>query len=263
MKERRLQMLYNVYVYFNRANDYVIYGIDEIQLGAFVEAYETGKESFFYHGETFKVNEEIKKIIVFDLSIVQGEINIYEIKNFIRKNLVFNIASFEGASTEFGVNVTSKFIVNPYGFRSKHLTEQSIVIKDEFVNLSRIDELKNCSNNKFDLTKLIRLCEELNIAYNQGLHFAVGTLVRALLDHIPPIFNQSNFAGVVNQYRAAGKEKSFKDSMENLEKSMRKIVDSILHSHITKSETLSNSTQIDCKRDLDRLLEEIVRILKK
>ncbi len=230
-----------------------------------MDNYEEGKDSFFHHGEKFYLGDEINKIIVFDLSKVPDEIDIdvlTNIKNYINKNLALKLNSFEGISVKFGVNVTSKFIVNPYGFRSTHLTEQSIVIKEEFVNLSRIDELKNCSNKEFDLTKLIRLCEELNIAYNQGLYFAVGTLVRALLDHIPPIFNQSNFAGVVNQYRAAGKEKSFKESMENLEKSMRKIVDSILHSHITKSETLSNSTQVDCKRDLDRLLEEIVRILK-
>jgi hypothetical protein len=50
--------------------------------------------------------------------------------------------------------------------------------------------------------------------------------------------------------------------MEQLDKSMRKIGDTILHSQITKSETLPNSTQVDCRRDLDRLLEEIVRILK-
>ena len=37
---------------------------------------------------------------------------------------------------------------------------------------SRIDDLRNLSSPDFDFRKLIRLCEELNTAYNNGLYSA-------------------------------------------------------------------------------------------
>ncbi|MES2654264.1 MAG: hypothetical protein V4620_01675 [Bacteroidota bacterium] len=231
------------------------------KLKSFIDKYENGEESFFHFGEVFKLNDGITKVIVFDLAKTDSSIdNLDYIKKDVRKRMIYTHQSFEDASIGYGNNVTSKFILNPYGFKKTQKPINSNF--EEYVNSSRIEELSNSNSNEFDLTKLIRLCEELNIAYYQGLYFAVGTLVRALLDHISPIFKQTNFSGVANQYKAKGQEKSFKESMEQLDKSMRKIVDNILHSQITESETLPNKTQVDCRRDLDRLLEEIVRILK-
>lgn len=50
--------------------------------------------------------------------------------------------------------------------------------------------------------------------------------------------------------------------MIHLDKSLRKIADSFLHTQIRKKETIPNATQVDFRRDLDVLLGEIVRILK-
>ena len=130
------------------------------------------------------------------------------------------------------------------------------------MNFTRIEELKKIKCGKFDLLKLIKLSEELNSSYYSNNLFAVGAIVRSIIDHIPPVFNCKSFTEVVNNYSSQGNSRSFRGSMENLDKSMRKISDSFLHSHITKSETLPNEHQVDCKRDLDVLLGEIVRILK-
>lgn len=131
--------------------------------------------------------------------------------------------------------------------------------KDHYVNPNRIQELSNIQNAQFDLTKLIRMCEELNICYSRGAILAVAMLVRAILDHVPPIFNQTSFNQVANNYGGA---KSFKESMLNLGKSSRKIADSYLHIQIRSKEALPNKTQIDFRNDIDVLLQEIVRILK-
>ena len=77
--------------------------------------------------------------------------------------------------------------------------------------------------------------------------------------HIPPIFNVSSFAEVVNNY---GGTKSFKDSMNLLQKSLRNVADSHLHVQIRAREILPNFTQANFKADLDLLLSEIVRLLK-
>jgi hypothetical protein len=129
-----------------------------------------------------------------------------------------------------------------------------------FIDESRIEELKSITNPNFDLKRLIRLCEEINISVKNDCFFATGALSRAIMDHIPPIFNHANFTQVASNYGAAGT--SFTKSMKNLESSMRHISDSLLHRQIKQSESLPNLTQVNCSQDLDVLLAEICRILR-
>ncbi len=126
-----------------------------------------------------------------------------------------------------------------------------------FVDPERIIQLQEIGRDKFDLSKLIRKCEELNIAYSTKSFFSVGMLTRAITDHIPPIFGKKSFSEVAGSYGT----KSFKDSMVHLDKSSRKIADSFLHTHIRRRETLPTKTQVNFSSDLDVLLSEIVRVL--
>lgn len=126
-----------------------------------------------------------------------------------------------------------------------------------FVDPERIEQLQKIGKEKFDLSKLIRKCEELNISYSTKSYFSVGMLTRAITDHIPPIFNKNSFSEVAGGYGT----KSFKDSMIHLDKSSRKIADSFLHTHIRRKETLPTKTQVNFSSDLDVLLGEIIRIL--
>lgn len=127
-----------------------------------------------------------------------------------------------------------------------------------YVHESRIAELKAVKNNNFDLSRLIRYCEELNTAFAYECCLSTAILVRAIIDHIPPIFEKSTFTEVANNHGS----KSFKDSMKNLDNSLRKISDSHLHTQIRKKEVLPNSNQVNFSNDLDVLLAEVYRILK-
>jgi hypothetical protein len=128
----------------------------------------------------------------------------------------------------------------------------------DFVNVDRIEELTSLTSDKFDLKKLIRYCEEINICYQSEAYLAVAMLTRALIDHIPPLFGASDFQ---NAYGQNG-TRSFKEHMTHLDKSLRKIADNYLHSHIRKTETLPNNTQVNFSQDIDVLIAEIIRILK-
>jgi hypothetical protein len=130
----------------------------------------------------------------------------------------------------------------------------------QYVDLGRINDLKDITSGRFDLTKLVELCEELNTCSAAEDYLAVAILVRAILDHVPPIFGCKTFAEVANNY--SGNGKSFKESMEHLEKSSRKIADIHLHEQIRQKEAMPNKTQVNFSNDLDVLLAEIVRILK-
>ena len=144
----------------------------------------------------------------------------------------------------------------------KNLKFDKVVIKNKsftYVHLDRIKEIKLISNKSFDLIRLVRLCEELNIAFNNKSYLSTVILVRAIIDHVPPIFGTSSFIEVVNNYKGS---KSFKESVKNLESSSRKIADQYLHTQIRNKEVLPNKNQIDFSNDVDVLLGEVYRILK-
>lgn len=127
---------------------------------------------------------------------------------------------------------------------------------NEYVDKTRIQELELIKDDNYDLSKLIKLCKELNHANHKDCFYSIALLVRSIIDHIPPIFEVSNFNMVANNYSGS---KSFKKSMEHLNKSLRNIADLHLHSPISNRETLPNETQVNFRNDLDLLLAEIIK----
>jgi hypothetical protein len=128
------------------------------------------------------------------------------------------------------------------------------------ISEDRVSELRALASPDFDFTKLIRLCEELNTAFQEECYFATAMLTRGLLDHVPPVFGFKTFSEVANNYAGGGK--SFKETMQHLENAARKVADAHLHMPIRKSETLPTAQQVNCGQQLDMLLSEIVRIMK-
>lgn len=126
----------------------------------------------------------------------------------------------------------------------------------EYVNSKRIDEISSRVSSH-DFSRLLQMLSELNFAFSNENYISVILLLRAILDHVPPIFSFNTFIEVANNYG----NKSFKESMSNLEKSSRKIADSYLHTPIRNKESLPNKTQVDFSNDLDCLLAEICRIV--
>jgi hypothetical protein len=127
-----------------------------------------------------------------------------------------------------------------------------------FVDEVRIADLRRANSSQYDLRKLIALCEELNQCYRSQCYHAVAALVRAVLDHVPPLFGVSNFGEVSNNY---GGTRSFKECMMHLEKTARKIGDMHLHTRIRPQESLPSRTQVNFSNDIDVLLAEVVRLI--
>jgi len=123
-----------------------------------------------------------------------------------------------------------------------------------FVADARLAELRAIRSSAHDLRKLIRLCEELNVAYAEGCYLATIMLTRALQDHVPPIFGVRTFAELASS-------RSFKEAMQRLESTARKIADAHLHQAIRPRETLPVAQQVNFSAEMDVLLAEIVRML--
>jgi len=126
----------------------------------------------------------------------------------------------------------------------------------DYIDQVRIDGLRNVTTSKFDMTRLLQMCKELNSAQVNGNLITVAILVRAIMDHVPPVFGKQNFAQVASNHGP----QSFKKSMEHLDKSMRNVSDSYLHTHIRSKESLPSPAQVDVIRDLDVLLAEVIRL---
>ena len=133
-------------------------------------------------------------------------------------------------------------------------------IKNEnYINLGYIDQLKSYDNLKFDLNKLISLCEELNIAYNYDCFFSIGILTRMILDHVPPIFKSKTLIDAASNWTKD--KKSFKQIVLNLEKFNRKIYDLMLHSKISEKSQSITFEEVDSKNGLNLLISEIISLL--
>lgn len=112
------------------------------------------------------------------------------------------------------------------------------------------DEVRQLVLNSAQKLRLLNDDPEL-IA--QLVENSVAMLLRAILDHVPPIFGASNFAGVIGQHGG----KSFKEQMRKLEDFLRNIADQFLHEQIRRREPQPTDRQVHFAQPLDTLLGEV------
>jgi hypothetical protein len=125
---------------------------------------------------------------------------------------------------------------------------------DILVEPSVVDQLRKCASRTFDLTKVVRFCEELNSSYSAGNYMASTLLIRALLNHVPPLFGHATFQQVVSQ-----SPRSVKELLRPLEEVSRDVADLHTHSVIRHKENLPTKGQIEpFKANLEVLLHEII-----
>ncbi|MDR1652958.1 MAG: hypothetical protein LBS01_04800 [Prevotellaceae bacterium] len=249
-------MRYNIFIKTSW-NAYNILDISEEELEKVVDCYNLGEKSIFISGKKYVLNNLLEiQIFTFESEKFSSQkefVSLCEAHNqyecsFLGKYLSVDILE------KVGTRVTDDYITDAYGFLKEDAEED----KDLFVDKERIEELSQIEESEFDYTKLIQLLEELNDAYSNDNYHSVCMLIRAIIDHVPPIFEKENFAAICGGYGT----KSFQDSMKHLNESSRKIADAYLHTQIRKKEALPTKIQVDFRQDLDVLLEEIVRINK-
>ena len=135
-----------------------------------------------------------------------------------------------------------------------------LVSSEAFVDLGRIEELSSLPRSEFDVSRLARLCEELNICFHHNCFHAVAFITRAILDHVPPVFGFKTFKEVANNYDGG---RTFKGIASQLEDVSRKVSDALLHMPMSDSEILPTPTQVDVRQQLDSVLGEVVRIRRR
>ncbi len=132
--------------------------------------------------------------------------------------------------------------------------ENDLVLNTAFVAPELIAELRAAHPAQFDFKKLIAFCEELNDAYRREAYLSTALLIRAVINHVPPVFGQTTFAAVV-----AHAGRSIKPMLERLENEARPVAD--LHTHILMRarESLPTKNQVEpFKGAFELLLHEVL-----
>jgi len=125
-----------------------------------------------------------------------------------------------------------------------------------YISKAIIDRLSNIESNRFDTKKLIVLANELNYNYQNGNAYASAGLLRAITDHVPPIFGFNVFSQVASNYSWGRTDKSFIKKLADY----RDVADDALHRQISSFETLIDIDHLPNPRALDVLLTEAAKI---
>lgn len=250
-------MKYNIYI-SNNLKSMSILDISENVVIKITEGYKNNKEFIFINGEKLYLGE-LLEIQIYEFNNPQfssGE-HLYKYceDNYFLENQIFEPSFIpKKILSKIGNNVTDQFVKDE---DLEPLTK--FQIKEDYINNLRIKQLEDVNHNKkYDLSRLIEVLKEINICYKNDLKYSIPPLIRSIIDQVPPIFDKNNFSEVCSSYGT----RSFKDSMNILDKNSRKIADSYLHTQIRQKEHIHpTDTQINFKNELDVLLQEIIRII--
>ncbi len=127
----------------------------------------------------------------------------------------------------------------------------------EFVDSALVARVASLGAQSFNLAKLIRFTVELNENYSCGNYLSCALLIRAIINHVPPLFGQRTFTQVV-----ASAGKSVKAILRQLEEGARDIGDLHTHEIVDGYSSPPTKNQIEpYKPPLEVLYKEIERRL--
>jgi hypothetical protein len=115
----------------------------------------------------------------------------------------------------------------------------------------------------WELDKLLGLLRELNQNVAAGNPYSCQALIRAILDHIPPVFGQPSFDGVISSYKwTKGGARTDKKYAERLNEH-RITADDVLHRHMRDSRSWIDMDDLPARSYLSAVLNEVLLLLRK
>jgi hypothetical protein len=153
-------------------------------------------------------------------------------------------------------DVTDQFITEPPGnaVASPAAPSQLVTpLNNSYVDQRIVDDIRTKdAKSQFDVAKLLRLIEELNDNYRRRNSYASHALLRAILDHIPPILGQRDFNAVTNNHSWGRTDKRYLKKLADF----RDQADDALHRQISAQADLLDFDDIPASIYVDRLLQE-------
>jgi len=126
---------------------------------------------------------------------------------------------------------------------------------ENFLSKEMINKFKLKQHPELKYSRLVVLLDEINSSWNNGNYIAVGLLIRAVMNHIPPALGFKKFEEVANNHKC---DRSVKPALEQLQNSAKNLFDIIAHEQISKKEPRNISGEdVNCRQSLKLLLDEM------
>jgi hypothetical protein len=161
-------------------------------------------------------------------------------------------------ATHNGNEVTNDFIAGAPGQPAVDVNDQVPLPASPQAGPSYVDEkvIKAISakdgQSKLDVTKLLALVNELNSNYASRHAYASHALLRAVLDHVPPILGCRDFTVVANNFAWGKSDTKYIKRLEDF----RAQADDALHRQIRASADLLSLDDMPARAYVNRLLQE-------
>jgi hypothetical protein len=127
------------------------------------------------------------------------------------------------------------------------------VRRSNYVDVQVVDRIEASTlTDGLDHTKLLRLIQELNDNYTRGNAYAAHALLRAVLDHIPPMLGCTDFRAVANNYQWSRTDKTYIRRLLDFKLQ----ADDALHRQISRKPDLISLDDMPPRTWVNRLLQE-------
>ncbi len=144
--------------------------------------------------------------------------------------------------------------VNPLQLKSSDGSNDQSPNTGPYVNISILEGFRS-KKNDFNYKKLITLIEELNFNYLNKKTYSSCMILRAILDHIPPLLAKNDFYEAANNY-SWGSEKSSRQKAVKELLTFRNTPDDVLHGQITNKSDIIDFSYLPNKFSVNTLLQE-------
>lgn len=111
---------------------------------------------------------------------------------------------------------------------------------------------------KWDVSRLSALANDLNASHAQERPFSCLMLIRAIMDHIPPLFGHKLFSQVASQFPGIRTDKAYVKALGD----NRLLGDDVLHRHIGEQLPRITMHEVPARIFLDALLRGVVTVLR-
>lgn len=240
-----------------------LFDISDNQLKMVLNSYLLGKDKVTLSGETcyfgndvaifrvFKNNSGLSREQLKELEVEKGNGESYFNGNYFIPSQL----------KEFGIEISDE-IVGDHSFGCE--IKDVLIENDNFINHSRIKELVDLNEKcKYDLSKLITFCKEINSNYIHHNYYSVALLLRTLLNHVPPAFNGKDSFDQVLAELNGPKHKTKREILSRLHELQRKFADMVTHEKLKEFEPEMTLQQVSFKPEVDYLLQEVIIELRK
>lgn len=135
-----------------------------------------------------------------------------------------------------------------------------------FVGLDKIEALEQLQpqlTGTWDLSALIELCKAINVNHANQHYLPVAMMLRAVMDHVPPIYDgQKNFESVIAQTLHPKYDRSEKEAYEAMYDA-RPIMNFLTHKRISDTISMPGPEVVDIKTHFNFMLDRVIERLRR